>query len=122
MKYILAIAIILTALSVQGITYGGSSNITFQWNGPEALYGVTETRIYQSSTSGIYSSPPVSSIAQPTNQGTIPNIPDGTHYFVIRFANSVGESTNSIEIKAECRTVVSPRPEGFGIKEVITNP
>lgn len=115
------LALVILFCLVATVAVAGSSNITFEWNAPIAEYGVTETRIYQSSTAGIYSSPPVSSIPQPTNQGTIPNIPDGTHYFVIRFANPVGESLSSVEIKAECRTVVSPRPEGFAVKEVTTN-
>jgi hypothetical protein len=114
------IVVLFIALSAVSC-FAGSSNITFQWNPPVEEY-VTETRIYQSSTSGVYGSTPAVSIAQPTNQGTVSNIPDGTYYFIAKFANPAGEGPSSVEIKAVCKTAITSRPEGFNVKEVTTNP
>ncbi len=83
---------------------GGNGTAVLAWNGPgtnadgTALADLAGYRVYQSTTSGSYTSGPVATVAASVSGGgtataTVNNLAPGTYYFVVRAYDSSGNES-----------------------------
>jgi hypothetical protein len=121
------IAALLTACGASQSGAGGYTNTglppangsengsaVIAWNGPgtnadsTALTDLAGYRVYQSTTSGAYTSGPVATVTAPASGGgtataTINNLAPGTYYFVVRAYDSSG--TESVYSNEASKTI-----------------
>ena len=87
---------------------GGAIDLT--WT-PSATGGVTEQRLYRSTTSGSYTTPVATFNDNTTNSHTDTGLTDGTTYFyVVRAFDGANESADSNEASAAPVDNVTPQP------------
>ena len=93
-----------SSMSGAGGGGGNSGSAVLAWNGPStnadstALADLAGYRVYQSTTSGSYTSGPVATVTAPASGGgtasaTVNNLASGTYYFVVRAYDSSGNES-----------------------------
>ena len=106
--FFISIAALLAACgsSMSGAGGGGgnSGSAVLAWNGPgtnadsTVLADLAGYRVYQSTTSGSYTSGPVATVTAPASGGgtasaAVNNLASGTYYFVVRAYDSSGNES-----------------------------
>jgi hypothetical protein len=93
-----------SSMSGPGGGGGNSGTAVLTWNGPSTnadstvLSDLAGYRVYQSTTSGSYTSGPVATVTAAASGGgtasaTINNLASGTYYFVVRAYDSSGNES-----------------------------
>jgi hypothetical protein len=104
MKPLLALCLLLLAAPAMA-----QQQITFAWDlsPDDSLLGAGGYRLYQSKTSGVYSAPPVATVAPGVSAVTIPATALGRYYWVV---TAFAEDTTESDYSNEVTTVIKPRP------------
>lgn len=109
MKTIIAVSIFLLALVAN--TYGGTTNVTFDWDANPDFAGV---KLYQGTVSGgPYTLAKDCAAEKPC---VLPNIADGTYFWVARSYDAKGnESVNSNQVTAALDATAPAAPGALKI-------
>lgn len=87
------------------------STVTLEWDPNPAAEQVTKYEVYQSQVSGVYDYDDPEASTIPGNETvTLPNIPDGTYFWVVKAENTRGWSLPSAEVTAELDSLGPPGP------------
>lgn len=104
MKPIIVLCLLLLAAPAMA-----QQQLTFAWDlsPDDSLLGAGGYRLYQSKTRGVYSAPPVATVAAGVSTVTITATALGRHYWV---ATSFAEDGTESAYSNEVSTVIKPKP------------
>lgn len=93
-----------------------ASNVTLQWDPLATGSDATGVRVYQSATPGSYNrtTGKVCDVARAATQCTVPNLADGTYYWVATAYDAAGnESGYSNEVRSVLDSSSPPAPSNL---------